>query len=105
MVIFLAGTSTSDLSVILDIVEMNGALSKYTHYSQRAEATVLTCMDTQRGHCRADDSQVCCGKCPGDKDLLYLLYHQLLTHESEIKSFSRWQILDTVLISSCYHLH
>lgn len=83
MVIFLAGTSTSDLSVISDIVEMNGALSKYTHESQRAEATVRTCMDTQRGHCCADDSQVRCGKCPGDKDQLYLLYYQLLTQESE----------------------
>lgn len=57
MVIFLAGASTSDLSVILDIVEMNGALSKYTRYSQRAEAPELTCMDTQRGHCCAGGSQ------------------------------------------------
>lgn len=48
MVIFLAGTSISDSSVLSVIIEMNGASSESTHYGQRAEGTVLTCANTWR---------------------------------------------------------
>lgn len=87
MVVFLAGTYVSDLSVVLATAAMNRAFSKRSHSGQRVGAMpqCYLCGRSERALTELITAQGCCEKCLGDKDLLCLPYHQMLTQESKVR--------------------